>query len=81
MNAEWFGVILCYIMINCFIFFTFTLGVKSNFHAIFIMDSSQSSIETVVETHPGMYKYSETVRMNSWSEESMLAVANKIINR
>ena len=62
-------------------FFTFTLGVKSNFHAIFIMDSSQSSIETVVETHPGMYKYSETVRMNSWSEESMLAVANKIINR
>lgn len=45
------------------------------------MDSSQRDIETLVETHPGMYKYSETVRMTNWSKKSMLAVATRIIHK
>lgn len=44
-----------------------------------MIDSAQPAYETLVETHPAMYKYSDAIWMEHWSKKSMIAVATKIV--
>lgn len=55
------------------------IGVKRNFHAVFIMDKTQPSFENLVETHPCLYKYSDSLWVDNWSSNSMMLVAKRII--
>lgn len=52
---------------------------RKRLRVIFIVDSAQSSYETLVETHPAMYKYSDAIWMENWSKKSMIAVATRIV--
>lgn len=43
------------------------------------MDCAQTAYETIVETHPSMYKYSDAIWMENWTKTSMMAVASRIL--
>lgn len=57
----------------------YLLGVRNRLRVIFIMDCAQTAFETLIETHPAMYKYSDSIWMENWSKKSMMAVATKIV--
>jgi hypothetical protein len=54
-------------------------GVKNRLRVIFIIDCAQPTYETVLETHPSMYKYSDAIWMENWTKISMTAVAARIL--
>lgn len=54
-------------------------GIRKKLRIIYMIDSAQPAYETLVETHPAMYKYSDAIWMEHWSKKSMIAVATKIV--
>lgn len=55
------------------------LGVRNRLRIVFIVDCAQPGYETLVETHPAMYKYSDAIWMENWTKKSMMAVATRIV--
>lgn len=64
-----------------FIVLFYAIGVKKNLRVIFIVDCSQPSFESLVETHPAMYKYSDRIWMENWTNTSMATVASRMITQ
>ena len=62
-----------------YVVFFYLVGVRNRLRVIFIVDCAQPAYETLVETHPAMYKYSDAIWMESWTKKSMMTVAARIV--
>ncbi|KAI9564905.1 hypothetical protein GHT06_008646 [Daphnia sinensis] len=53
--------------------------VRKRLRVIYVMDCAKTAYETIVGTHPSMYKYSDAIWMENWTKTSMMAVASRIL--